>query len=147
MRFALALPSGSLQGTRACGMAQALEVEAGSDHEDRPLLRVSSDDQTGVPTRVIRQQQKLSCCSPKYVGVALYWFGWSFLWLPLFVVVIPLQVHAGMRRLHCRCLTMAMTFRCRCCTWSAMPAKARVWALHCLWGPCPVCLLPPFLAP
>lgn len=28
----------------------------------------------------------------EHAGLAFYWFGWSFLWLPLLVVVIPLQI-------------------------------------------------------
>lgn len=28
----------------------------------------------------------------KQAALSAYWFGWSFMWLPLFTIIIPLQV-------------------------------------------------------
>lgn len=52
------------------------------DEVDKPLIAGAKS--TLAPERKIKVWE--------HAGLAAYWFGWSFLFLPLMVVVIPLQV-------------------------------------------------------
>ncbi len=54
------------------------------DEEDKPLIATEK-----VGARLVERRVKVS----EHAGLAFYWFGWSFLMLPLLVVIFPLQIY------------------------------------------------------
>jgi len=59
------------------------------DVEDRPLID-RPNKLTGAALMWPQSGRKLALV--EHFALAFYWFGWSFLWLPLLVVIIPLQI-------------------------------------------------------
>ena len=103
------------------------------DDEDTPreresfIKRTAADASTGSSSAKMKSALHANATRLRWYQLAFlstYWFGWSFLWLPLFVVIIPKQVR----------LSSVCTGRCYSITLPRIP----VYGAHSVVESCPV---------
>jgi hypothetical protein len=68
-------------------------TDSDDDEESAPLIRSSSNG-AGA-----RERQRLAAAAKghkvgllHHAALSTYWFGWSFVWLPLLIVILPSQI-------------------------------------------------------
>jgi hypothetical protein len=92
--------------------------------DDKPLLSGGDDDMdpNDAESRLRFARAKAALTSGptqklttfQFVTLSMYWFGWSFLWLPLLIVIIPMQVCCTPASAHPLVTSHERELCCRC---------------------------------